>query len=200
MTFAAASAAAALVAVAVPAAAHADEPATQPSTQPTAPPMAPPEAGPTGPTWQHRHGLTLEAGIGFGSFRGSSTPALYGTQKSLGGPDLGVGWFLNRRLALGVRFASVAHRHYTGDFLALGFAGPAAQLWLAPYAWAGGGAGLALVDDGGWRTGLALDARIGLSFHTDSRHTFNASVEVTPGFAGGSIYTGVAIVAGYQLL
>lgn len=152
------------------------------------------------PTWRYHHGLTVEAGIGIGSFRGSDVPALRGGQQGLAGPDLGVGWFINRRLALGLRVSGVYHRAATGDFLSESFAGPSAQVWLTPYAWLGAGAGVGMAYDGGRAFGFALDGRIGLVFNRNTRHSINAALELSPTFAGDNIYTGFALVAGYQLL
>lgn len=162
------------------------------------------EPAPPPSLWRHHHGLTVEAGLGLGSFRGSSEPALFGSQESLAGPNLGVGWFVNHRLAVGVRVAGVYHHHYSGEWLTESFAGPSAQVWLAPYAWISAGAGLGRVEDvlisARTELGLALDARFGLVFNRGSRHSISAAFEASPTFARGTVYSGLALVAGYQFL
>ena len=160
-----------------------------------------------------RHGLTFDASVGLGSFRGSKEGAVMrGAQMSLAGPNLGVGWFVNHHLAVGARVAGVYHRAGTGEFLATAFAGPTAQIWVAPYAWIGAGAGVGMVADpsltlyeGGIieqsrAFGFALDARLGLTFNPQHRHTVNVALELIPVFAFGTTYTGLGILAGYQFL
>ena len=118
----------------------------------------------------------------------------------------------DHHVALGARVAGVYHRAGTGEFLATAFAGPTAQIWVAPYAWIGAGAGVGMVADpatvfieGGLveqsRTfGFALDARLGLTFNPQHRHTVNVALELIPVFAFGTTYTGLGILAGYQFL
>lgn len=166
-----------------------------------------------GPVARRRHGLTFDASVGLGSFRGSKDgAAMRGSQMSLAGPNLGAGWFVSHHLAVGARVAGVYHRAGTGEFLATAFAGPTAQIWVAPYAWIGAGAGVGMVADpatiffeGGILQqsrafGLALDARLGLTFNPQHRHTINVALELIPVFAFGTTYTGLGIVAGYQFL
>ena len=143
---------------------------------------------------------------------------------SLAGADIGVGGWLTPHLALTGRISGVDIKN--GDANANGtvisaFVGPSLQYWIDPHFWVGGGAGLATVRSTassctGTNTssdcgvnGFGLDFRAGYSFNSDSAHTFNVSVEVTPGFysldngMGGNdslSATGISFLAGYQYL
>ena len=150
--------------------------------------------------WQHHRGLTIEAGIGIGSFRGSTQPLLRGSQGSLAGPNLGVGWFLGRRLAVGVRESLVVHRNVTGQYLNVGVLGPSVQYWPAPYAFVGGTVGVGRIHDNFTYFSVGFDARVGLAFNTTSKHTFNVAMELPMAFTNDSTYTGLSLIAGYQLL
>jgi len=92
------------------------------------------------------------------------------------------------------------------------FAGPSLQYWLDPHVWIGGGLGLAAIADVGGSCdetadcsirGFGFDLRSGYSFG-DSAHTFNASVELTPGIysenGSTATATGFALLLGYQYL
>ena len=154
--------------------------------------------------WRHHHGLTVDAGVGIGDVRGSLDPNLYGSQQGLAGPNLGVGWFVHRRVAVGLRVAGVYHHHFNGAWLNNTFAGASAQVWLAPYAWVSAGAGIGRVRDvviiPRTDLGFALDARVGLVFNRGSRHTINVAVEWSPTFVRSFVFTGLGLVAGYQFL
>lgn len=152
--------------------------------------------------WRHHRGLTLEAGAGIGAFRGSTRMlVLMGSKQGLAGPALGAGWFVDRRVAVGARVFTTVHRNgTTREFLTEGFAGPTAQVWLAPYAWLGAGAGLGFARDPNLAFGFGYDGRAGLTFNFQSRHTLNASFEVSQAFVGGQIYTGLGLLVGYQMM
>ena len=167
-------------------------------------PLVPRPAAPPPSLWRHHRGLTVEAGVGMGSFRGSREPALYGSQQALAGPNLGLGWFITPRLAVGLRVAGVYHHHFTGEWLTETFAGASAQVWLAPYAWVSAGAGVGVIKDvvivPRTDVGFALDARLGLVFNRGSRHAFSAAFEASPAWARGFVFSGLSVVAGYQFL
>ncbi len=158
-----------------------------------------PARGPAPPRYRESPGFTFEAGLGFGSFRGNSTIFPRGARMSLAGLDLGAGWFVTRRLAITARIAGVHHRTQ-GDTLSTTFVGPSAQLWLAPYAWVGAGAGLGVVFDVGHELGVALDARAGLVFNPGAAHSVNVSIEFSPAFAYDTVFTGLSLLAGYQFM
>lgn len=69
----------------------------------------------------------------------------------------------------------------------------------------GGGIGLGVarisIDGVGdeSETGFAFDLRAGYTFNADSKHAFNASVEITPASIEDLTFTGIAFLAGYQL-
>jgi hypothetical protein len=165
-----------------------------------APAAAAAQVAPEPDLWRHHHGFTVDAAIGIGSFRGSLQPRLRGSQQAFAGPSIGVGWFLGKRVALGVRGTSVIHRNAEGIFLSVAFAGPAVQYWLAPYVYVGAGAGVGRVHDNLTYWAVGTDARVGLAFNTTSKHTFDVTLELTPVFANGTTYTGLSLLAGYQLL
>ena len=165
-----------------------------------APPRRVIEPDPEPDPWRHHRGLTVEAAIGIGSFRGSTQPLLRGSQQSLAGPNLGVGWFLGRRIAVGVREAVVVHHNVTGQYLNVGVLGASVQFWPAPYAFVGATAGVGRVHDNFTYFAFGGELRVGLAFNTTSKHTFNVSMELPMAFANGTTYTGLSLVAGYQLL
>jgi hypothetical protein len=132
--------------------------------------------------------------------------------------NLGVGGWLNDHLALSVRIAGVTDSENSARFTD-GFFGPSLQYWFDSNFWIGGGAGLGVLavssassaSSSNTETGFSLDVRAGYSFSSSTAHTFNLSVELSPGWysintgldTGGSqsvSYMGVALLAGYQYL
>jgi outer membrane receptor protein involved in Fe transport len=79
------------------------------------------------------------------------------------------------------------------------------QYFVSPNAFVGGGVGLGVarieIDGLGSdsETGFAVDLRAGYSFNPGAKHSFNASVEITPAFIEDVTFTGIAFLAGYQL-
>src|SRR5687767_9127504 len=88
-----------------------------------APATAAAERKPPPDLWRHHRGLTLEAGAGIGTFRGSTRMlVLMGSKQGLAGPALGGGWFVHERVAVGARIFTAVHRNgTTKEFLTEGF-------------------------------------------------------------------------------
>jgi hypothetical protein len=138
-----------------------------------------------------RHGLTFEANLGLGLVWARSDGENSDSETGLGGLNLGLGGWLTDRLALTGRIAGATF-FPADDFQAtLVFAGPSLQYWTNDHFWIGGGLGLAVYavsfDANGESesdsvNGFGMDFRAGYTFSTASNHTFNLSLELTPGF------------------
>ena len=161
--------------------------------------------------------MTFEANLGLGwqhlSYAGESDTSNLG----IGGLCLGVGGWMNERLALTARLAgvTVSPESVDGNYRVNAFfLGGALQYWIDNHFWVGGGAGLAIASVSGYgegdsRGGFGLDARVGYTFSQGTENTFNVSFELTPGFymnddensgESGPSLTGIAILLGYQHL
>lgn len=174
--------------------------------QPSSPPPPPPGgtlAAPYVAPPAVRTGLTFEANLGFGLLRISDDNDGE-SEGALGGLNLGVGGWVNPKLAVTLRAAGVTYSE-DGGSITQAFFGPSAQYFVSPNAFVGGGIGLGVarvsIDGIGSdsETGFALDLRAGYTFNPDSKHAFNASVEITPAFIEDLNFTGIAFLAGYQL-
>ncbi|HEY5928619.1 MAG TPA: hypothetical protein VIV11_43335 [Kofleriaceae bacterium] len=204
--------------------APADPFAPVPPTDP-APPMPPPQPAPPPPYYQpppppmyaqppppppslHR-GMTFEANLGIGWIRltdegGDSETSDVG----VGGLSLGVGGWMNEKVAITARLSGVTISEDDSRFSAI-FLGPSAQYWVDKHFWLGGGVGLGIVaassgDLNDSITGFSLDLRAGYTFNEGSENTFNASLEINPGFysenGSSGTATGVGLLFGYQHL
>lgn len=209
-------------------------PPPEPAQQPPAPPggyqqpqpgsyQQPPPGGPYGapqPMYQppsNRNGLTFEANIGFGLLHFASDNDS-DSEGALGGIALGVGGWINEKMALTARLAPVTYfdsAEGVDFYLSAIFFGPSLQYWIDDHIWLGGGAGLAIArvafSGGGEtasdsRTGFGLDFRAGYTFSTGTTSTWNVSAEITPGFysdndeGSAGRFTGLALLFGYQHL
>ena len=182
------------------------------------PASAPPQSMlPPAPEASHS-GITFEANLGVGVVRGATSTGMdLGTSDAaLAGADLGLGFWLSPHLALTGRIAGVSlgGSNVNGTVIAA-FIGPSLQYWVGDHLWFGLGGGLATLQAvsgcdasmGSCGTnGFGLDFRAGYSFGTTG-HTFNVSLESTPGvYSGGgdnnttATITGVALLLGYQHL
>lgn len=153
-----------------------------------------------------RNGMTVELNLGIGWAHASNNDG--GTSATsgavLGGLDLGVGGWINPKMALTGRIAGVSDSQNGVTAVAV-FVGPSLQYWLDNNFWLGGGAGFSRVaafadGDSIGINGFGLDLRAGYTFTPSSENTFNLSVELTPGFYDGGNITGIALLAGYQHL
>jgi opacity protein-like surface antigen len=156
----------------------------------------------------NRQGLTFEANLGLGFLQASSDTQDSDTETALGGLDLGLGAFINPNLAISARVAGVTYSDDVSTISAV-FFGPSAQYWVMPNVWVGGGLGLgvarASIDLGGStasdsETGFALDLRAGYTFNPNAKHSFNASIELTPAFIEDTTFTGIGLLVGYQFM
>ncbi|MBA3392453.1 MAG: hypothetical protein H0T89_07415 [Deltaproteobacteria bacterium] len=179
------------------------------------PPPPPPGYGPQpayGQAPNNKHGMTFEANIGLGLLWFSADGESSDKETSLGGLNLGVGGWINPKLAITLRVAGVT---YTEDIegetarLTAGFVGPSAQYWVSENAWVGGGLGLGFLQasfagESESETGLGLDLRAGYTFSTTSESTWNLSFELTPSsieFQNTDVTVwGAAVLFGYQHL
>jgi hypothetical protein len=152
--------------------------------------------------------MTVELNLGLGWLQASDGNDSATSDLGIGGLSLGVGGWLNPKLAVTGRIAGVTLSD-NGATLSNVFFGPALQYWIDNHFWVGGGAGLAILALGGDSsgdsiTGFGLDMRAGYTFNEGSENTFNASLEINPGFfseSGGSVtVTGIGILLGYQHL
>ncbi|MEZ4401301.1 MAG: hypothetical protein R3B06_14845 [Kofleriaceae bacterium] len=151
-----------------------------------------------------RTGLAFEANLGFGILRADADNGNSDSQNGLGGLDLGIGGYLNPRLAITLRAAGVTYSE-SGGHITQAFFGPSVQYFATDNVWLGGGIGVGIgqvvVDGAGSSSdsGLGLDLRAGYTFNPEAKHAFNASLEITPAFLDGGTLTGIAFLAGYQL-
>lgn len=178
----------------------------RPADRRPGPGAAPPPVAP-GPYYAPppvRAGLTFEANLGFGIFRVSNDNGDSDSENGLGGLNLGIGTFVNPNMAISLRAAGVTYSD-DGGSITQAFFGPSVQYFVSPNAFVGGGLGLGIarleIDGVGsdTETGFAVDLRAGYSFNPGAKHSFNASVEITPAFIEDLTFTGIAFLAGYQL-
>jgi hypothetical protein len=155
-----------------------------------------------------RNGLTFEANIGFGWMRIADDNDSDTSDLTLGGLDLGVGGWVNPRLAIGVRAAGVTYSENGGRLTNAVLVG-GLQYWANDNFWIGGGLGLGVLaassdGDSDSISGFGMDLRAGYTFATTSENTFNVSFELTPTFLSedgdSATVTGIALLLGYQHL
>ena len=181
----------------------------------------PPPPPPTGPSYyqqpvENRHGMTFEANIGVGYIWAEVEGQESDKEIALGGLNLGVGGWLNPRMALTLRAAGVTYTESEGGIdlrFTTAVLGPHLQYWVDDHFWVGGGAGLGVAavsvefdgqSESDSETGFGLDLRVGYTFSTTSENTWNVSFELTPSFItiDETDYTfyGAAVLFGYQHL
>ncbi|HEY5946226.1 MAG TPA: hypothetical protein VIV40_12075 [Kofleriaceae bacterium] len=190
-------------------------PAPAPAPAPAPPPPntgyyqpAQPVYGPPPQPRSLHSGLTFEANLGIGWIH-ASTENDSDTRGGIGGLSLGLGGWLNPKLALTARIAGSTVSVEGGNVSDI-FFGPSLQYWVDDHFWLGGGLGLGLyavnpdVGDSDSISGLSFDLRVGYTFNTGSAHSFNASFELTPGrFTENGVsatLTSIGILFGYQYL
>jgi hypothetical protein len=162
-------------------------------------------------------GLTVEGNLGItlAHVNAANTADQDGPYDSDRQPGFGVavGWWLTPRLAITARYEELFVKNSSARNFTYWVLGPHVQYWLEPRFWIGGGLGVARwssdgMDAGDNGSGVGVDLRAGYAFGS-TRHTFNVSVEITPGWldidngdgttSRGTV-TGVALLAGYQYL
>jgi hypothetical protein len=153
--------------------------------------------------------MTFELNLGLGWIQLSSGGESDTSDLGIGGLSLGIGGWLNPKLAITGRVAGVTLSE-NGSQLSNIFLGPAVQYWVDNHFWFGGGLGLGILaasNDSGSDdslTGFGLDLRVGYTFNEGTENTFNASFELNPGFFSendsSATFTGIGILFGYQHL
>ncbi|HLL25375.1 MAG TPA: outer membrane beta-barrel protein, partial [Kofleriaceae bacterium] len=163
-----------------------------------------------------KQGLTFEANLGIGWVWQSVEGEDSESEVALGGLNLGLGGWLNERMALTIRAAGATFSETDGEIdfqFTTGIIGPSLQYWVDDHFWLGGGIGLGFasytIEVGNQstsdvETGYGLDLRAGYTFSTTSDHTWNVSFELTPSFitideVDFTFYSS-AILFGYQHL
>jgi hypothetical protein len=187
-------------------------PSPAPPQEPAQPYYQPPQpAYGAQPQRSLHEGITFEANLGLGWNRTSPEDQDGVTSDvGIGGLCVGVGHWLDPKLALTGRLAGATIFESGAQQNAI-FLGPSAQYWVDDRFWLGGGLGFALLgatDTNGNRldsnVGFGIDLRMGYTFNAGTLHTFNASLEINPGYfredGMSAVITGIGILAGYQYL
>jgi hypothetical protein len=180
----------------------------QPYGQPYQPYGQPYQQPPPPPPQSLHNGLTFEANLGFGWVHLSTDSDSDTSDLGVAGLSLGVGGWVSPQLAITARVAGVTLSENDAR-LTNGFLGPSAQYWLQDRFWLGAGAGLAFLSvsdnyNGDSIRGFGLDLRAGVTFTSGSENTFNASLEINPGFysenGSSATFTSIGFLVGYQHL
>src|SRR5450432_2466607 len=169
-----------------------------------------------------RDGATLEVNAGFGT-QIYASEGDFSRETPQGGLSLGIGGWLERRVALSLRVAMVTFspesssdpqtaEHYRRTLI---YVGPSLQYWATDRLWFGAGLGASEYLWRGTNSRMwGADLRAGYTFAQQRTHAFDISVEVTPTYwpevgllsLGTSIEpitaisTNVMILAGYQYM
>lgn len=162
-----------------------------------------------------RDGMTFEIGLGIGWLQADDN-STSDTSDAGVAFNLGLGGWFNKNMAVTGRLAStsvtIGDDGYGGDItMHAMFLGPSLQYWVDDGLFIRAGAGLAIAgvsstyaDGSDSISGFGLDLGIGYNFTRGSENTFNASLELTPGFynENGESMTlgGLSINVGYQHL
>jgi len=138
-----------------------------------------------------RHdGLTLEAGTGIGWIHVADRSDSVTSPGGVAGLSIGIGGWLNEKIALTARIAGSSVPSSQGLVVAA-FLGPSVQLWVGESTWLGLGLGLATFAVGDASLdGYAGDLRLGHVIYANGKHTLNASFEVTPGHVSEKLQYG----------
>ena len=154
-----------------------------------------------------RSGFTLELNLGFGITRVSPDEGDTRSENGLAGLNLGLGGWVNERTAITARFAGTQFTQSFGSedvSFIHGFFGPAVQYMVNDQAWVGGGLGWSILttdqEDADSETALGLDLRAGFNFYQGTKHAFNASAEINPGFHDDGTVTSIGLLVGWQML
>lgn len=184
----------------VPEAAPVPDPAPAPAPVPNEPPEP----------QNHKHGLTFEANLGVALMWATANGNTTDKEGALGGLNLGLGGWINPRVAVSLRIGAVTYSESAGDArLTTAFVGPSVQYWATDHLWLGGGVGVGVIrvsdrEGAGRETGMGFDVRAGYTFSTTSEDTLNISLELIPTrFAAGSedlAFYGLGLLLGYQHL
>lgn len=180
---------------------------TPPSPVPTSTPAQPWAVYQPRPLAAYRRGLTFEASAGLGGrFSHNNDTGDNSDTQGVAALSLGLGWFVNPSIGVGLRFiTSIDTEEFkdangnTSTTVELdSFFGPSLQYWFPNQGWIGGGVGWgrlgatitfpamspgAQPDTGTFRAdGMAVNARAGYTWTTNSEHIWNISAEFWFGF------------------
>lgn len=157
-------------------------------------------------SWITHDGMTLEVKGGAGVFAiGSDLDGTVTDPLPLS-MQVAVGGFVTPRLAITGQLAFATGLHdVEGESSSQTFSsmqvGPAAQLWLAPFLWVGGGCGLAkvsIMDQSD--SAFGVNARAGVALPTHTRNSWAVSVEGTSTFGADHDWVSASLLLGYQYL
>jgi hypothetical protein len=162
-----------------------------------------------------RDGMTFEINLGIGWLQADDEYTSDTSDAGLGF-GLGIGGWLGTNMAVTGRLAStsvkVGDDGYGGDITMHGmFLGPSLQYWVDEGLFIRAGLGIAIAgvssqysDESDSINGFGLDLGVGYNFSRGTENTFNASLELTPGFysENGESATlgGISLLVGYQHL
>lgn len=151
-------------------------------------------------------GFTFEINVGLGILYRSIDNAENRTDRGLAGVSLGVGKWIEPKVAATLRVAGVTHFGRDGA-LTPSFLGPSLQTWISDDGWFGVGMGLGNAvltsHEGRQRQisrGLGLDVRLGYTLVSQGERSLNLSVEATPVIIDDLSLVGIGFLLGYQHL
>lgn len=163
---------------------------------------ADPGAGESAP----RHGLTIEVNGGAGVFAIGTDRGVTSTDPVPLAVHVAVGGFVTPAFAISGQVTTTTGLHdqegsgQQQTFTAMQL-GPAAQLWLAPFAWVGAGVGLARLSymDASV-SAFGIDARAGIALPTRTRNSWALLVQGTTTVGADHDWVSAALMLGYQYL
>ncbi len=161
------------------------------------------------PEGPNRQGFTIELDGGIGATRvtGANIPNGLATRPSVGGIDIGLGWFVTSEVAIELRLSAQTYwlpLIDTNHIASHAFIGPAFEWWLGR-GYIGGGAGLGVdggQDQGGSNTdnviGLGFTGRSGYAISQNEGSSWRISYEVNFGWLEGRRALSAAFLIGWQ--
>ncbi|MDX1494110.1 MAG: hypothetical protein R3253_08635 [Longimicrobiales bacterium] len=147
-----------------------------------------------------RSGFTLLLNLGVGLQDDGALPE---SEVGLAGLNLGIGGFLNERMALWLRASgtNVSYDTPFGDVTQTsGFVGPALQYWTSDRFAVEGGVGVGFWDiEGENEGGLGLLLGLTYVFWTNGGHNLSLGAEYAPAFTDPETVHNYGLVFGWQL-
>ena len=162
-------------------------------------------AGPATSEPEPRRGLTIEVNGGAGVFAIGTDSGMTSTDPVPLAMHVAVGGFVTPALAISGQVTTTTGLHDQEgagreSFTAMQL-GPAAQLWLAPFAWVGAGVGLARMSYMDTSTSaFGVDARAGIALPTRTRNSWALMVQGTTTVGADHDWVSAALMIGYQYL
>ena len=162
-------------------------------------------AGPATSDPEPRRGLTVEVNGGAGVFAIGTNSGMTSTDPVPLAVHVAVGGFVTPALAISGQVTTNTGLHDQEGagretFTAMQL-GPAAQLWLAPFAWVGAGVGLARISymDASM-SAFGIDARAGIALPTRTRNSWALMVQGTTTVGADHDWVSAALMIGDQSL